>query len=222
MPGGLWRGTLMDCAAGEPQDFVTAMVSEDGRFRILAYSEQLLAGVLGTTGDLFDGTGTDFAPVGIQYFSGPTTDLFVQGRIDERQKLVGRWGTEWGNYGTFSFEYVGDNYERPTPLADLAGAWPLATNYLGQSHMGIWTVEPNGRFDGQDDIGCLYSGQFSLVDERYSILAVELGVTGCDLAGSYNGLALYEDLIDWWEKGMTVSVDDGTRALRIGLAIEAS
>lgn len=219
LPGGLWHGSLVDCANNTNYDSVIALVSEDGRFRIIDANGHVLAGGLGTTGNVFHGGGTDFAATGIEYFSGPTTSMFVEGTIAERDTWEGRWGTEWGFYGYFTFEYVGGIYERPTTLADLSGVWPLAVNYAGVPHEGAWTVEPDGRFDGQDDNGCLQSGQFSVVDERYSLFAVDVSVTGCDLAGSYTGLALYEDLVDLWEKSVTVSVDDGARVMRIGLAI---
>lgn len=219
MPGGIWLGSLVDCAYNVQYDEVIAMVSEDGRFRVLGANEHLLAGALQTEGNLFRGDGIDFAPTGLEYFSGPSTSLFVEGTIAEGETLQGRWGTEWGSYGYFDFVYVQQSYERTTMLADLSGAWSLAVNYSAMPHQGIWTIEPDGRFDGQDDAGCLQSGQFSLIDDRYSIFAVEFDVTGCDRAGSYSGLALYEDLVDWWEKSITVSADNGTRALRMGLAI---
>ncbi len=162
----------------------------------------------------------EFAPAGVEYFSGPTTNLFVEGLIAERQSIEGRWGTEWGSYGYFTLEYVQQSYERATPLAELAGAWPSYMNYLGKPVEGVWTIEADGQFSGQDEMGCLQTGQFSIIDERYSIVAVQLTLMGCELVGSYSGLAQLEDLVDWWDKGITVSVNDGARALRILLAIE--
>ena len=220
LPGGFWIGSLVDCANNLQHDFVTAMISEDGRFRMLADNEHLLAGELQTAGDLFMGVGIDFAPAGVEYFSGPTTNLFVEGLIAERQKLEGRWGTEWGHYGYFTFDYVQPSYERPTPLADLAGVWLSSATVMGMPVAGAWTIESDGRLNGQDERGCLYSGQFSLIDDRYSIVSAQVTVTACGFAGSYSGLAQREDLVDWWEKAITVSIDDGARALRVGLAIE--
>lgn len=220
LPGGIWQGSLVDCANKVQHDGVTAMVSEDGRFRILDEYEHLLAGVLQTTGDLFAGGGVDFATPGVEYFSGPTTHLWVDGRVAERQTLEGRWGTEWGFYGYFIFDYVQQSYARPTSLADLVGVWPVSATYLRNPVEGVWTIAPNGWFSGQDDLGCLQSGQFSLIDDRYNIVSVQLEVTDCELAGSYTGLATLQDLVDRWEKSITVSVDDGARALRIVLAIE--
>jgi len=218
LPGGIWQGTLVDCANDTRQELTTVMVSEDGRFRIIA-NEHLLAGSLQTSGDLFRGGGIDFAPPGVEYFSGPTTNLFVEGRIDERQVLEGRWGTEWGHYGYFTFYYDQQAYERPTSLADLAGVWPSYATHSGSPIEGVWTIEPDGRFNGQDALGCLQSGQFSLIDDRYSIVSVQLTILGCELAGSFSGLARREDLVDWWEHGINMSVDDGARAFRILLAV---
>lgn len=219
LPGGVWQGSLVDCENSVQHEGVTAMISEDGRFRIIAENEHLLAGEWQTTRDLFRGSGVDFAAAGVEYFSGPTTKLFVEGLVAERQSLTGRWGTEWGFYGYFSFDYAQQSYERPTSLADLAGVWPSYATLSGAPVEGSWTIEADGRFNGQDERGCLQSGQFSLIDDRYSIVSVQLTVMGCELAGSYNGLAQLEDLVDWWDTAVTVSVDDGAQALRILLII---
>ena len=215
LPGGIWQGSLVDCENNVQHDGVTAMISEDGRFRIIAENEHLLAGELQTTRDLFRGWGIDFAPAGVEYFSGPTTNLFVEGLVAERQSLTGRWGTDWGFYGYFTFDYVQQAYERPTSLADLAGVRSSYATLSGAPVEGSWTIEADGRFNGQDNRGCLQSGQFSLIDDRYSIVSVQLTVMACELAGSYGGLAQLEDLVDWWDTAITVSVDDGARALRI-------
>jgi hypothetical protein len=173
-----------------------------------------------TDGDLFLGIGVDIAPHGVEYFSGPTTSLFVQGAIAERQTLEGRWGTEWGDYGFFTFHYQQDLYERATPLEDLAGTWPSSTTYFGSPTDGEWVIKTDGSFSGSDERSCVQSGRFSLIDGRYSVVAVDLAVTGCDLAGTYKGLAHREDLVDWWEKSIILSVDDGNRALTYLLVVE--
>jgi len=220
LPGGIWKGTLIDCSTDIQHDNVAAMVSEDGRFRIITEDDHVLAGALATSGDSFNGSGLDFAPPGTEYFSGPSTEMFVTGRIAERQTFAGRWGTEWGGYGVFHFDYDREAHERATSLADLEGVWPSYATHLGSPVAGVWTVEADGRFSGQDELGCLQTGQFSLIEERYNIVSVELAVSGCALAGTYSGLARRDILVDWWEKGITVSVDDGSRALRILLAVE--
>jgi len=196
-----------------------AMISEDGRFRIIAEDGHLLTGVLQTTRDLFEGSGIDFAPAGAEYVFGPTTNLFVAGLVAERQTLEGRWGTEWGPWGYFTFDYMQQTYERATSLADLAGVWSSYASYAGNPAEGVWTIENDGRFSGQDNLGCLQSGQFSLVDDRYNIVSVQLTVSACEFAGTYSGLADLEDLADWWESLITVSVDNGATALRIQLVI---
>ena len=219
LPGGIWSGELFDCTFNGAI-FATAMITEDGRFHIVLGEGRLLTGTLGTTGNLVDGHGIDYARQGMEYFSGPFTGLFVQGSLLERQKLESRWGTEWGGYGYFDFDYRQQTYERPTPLADLAGAWSQGYVNFGNPVGGVWTVETDGSFTGQDEVGCLYSGQFSLIDERFSIVAVDVAVSACASAGTYAGLAYLEDLVDWYEKTITVSVDNGIQALHIGLSIE--
>ena len=216
LPGGVWYGSLIDCENNARYDYLTALVSEDGRFRVIGENGHLLSGSLQTDGDTFYGNGVDFAASGIEYFSGPTTALFVQGSVLERNVLEGRWGTEWGFYGYFSFIYGQETYEKPISLDLLAGVWP---SYYGESIEGVWTIEADGRFNGQDQSGCLQSGHLALIDDRFSMLEVELTVTGCELAGSYTGLAYREELVDWWDETITLSVDDGQQALRILLLL---
>ncbi len=216
-PGGIWRRWTFNCANNTFHDISLAIVTEDGRFRIIGADEHVLRGDLWMDGDTFDGFGVDFAPTGVEYFSGPTTSMFVAGNVRERELLEGRWGTEWGDYGYFGFDYKPSIYERATPLADLAGTWP--TDRAGGPAPGVWTIESDGRFEGQDDQGCLYAGQFYIIDDRFSVLDIDLSVTDCGLAGFYTGLAYYEKLVDWWDKGINVYVDDGQRALRIVMAL---
>lgn len=215
LPGGVWYGSLVDCENNVRYDDLTALVSEDGRFRIIAGYGHLLRGSLQTDGNTFYGSGVDFAAQGLEYFSGPTTGLFVQGSVVERSVFEGRWGTEWGFYGYFSFDYIQSIYDKPSSLDALAGVWP---SFYGDGIEGVWTIEPDGRFNGQDQSGCLQSGRFALIDDHFNMLEVELTVTGCDLSGSYTGLAYREDLVDWWDEAITVSVDSGQRGLHIGLA----
>jgi len=222
LPGGIWHGELVHCDGRVNADFVTAFVTEDGRFRIDAGDNHLLSGSIRVDGDTFDGNGVDFAATGTEYFSGPTTSLFVLGSVKERSELDGRWGTEWGSYGYFSFQYGEIAYNKPSSLEALAGVWPSIYNDYNagvDSVDGVWTIEPDGQFNGQDEKGCLHSGQFALIDDRYSLLEVELKIQGCDLAGSYTGLAYHEELADWWDEAITLSVDDGQRALRILLLL---
>ena len=216
LPGGIWYGLLLDCGAGIAYDYALALVGDDGTFRILGENGHLLTGTLSTSGDTFRGTGVDFAATGTEYFSGSTTNMFVEGVIAERQTLEGRWGTEWGSYGYFSFEFNPHAYFEPTSLKDLAAEW---STYTTEGVEGTWTVEADGRFSGEDQQGCLQTGQFSLIDSRFSLMAVEVTVTACGLAGRYSGLAFYQDLIDWWDAGITISIDDGARALRSLLVI---
>jgi hypothetical protein len=77
----------------------------------------------------------------------------------------------------------------------------------------------DGRGAGQDARGCLQSGQFALIDERYDLYEVAVTVLGCPLAGSYSGLASLREVYWGIRPGMTVSVDDGTHAFTISLEL---
>jgi len=61
LPGGLWSGSLDNCQNNVAHDYVTALVSEDGRFRIIGENGKLLWGTLHTDGDVFIGYGLVFA-----------------------------------------------------------------------------------------------------------------------------------------------------------------
>ena len=81
LPGGVWYGSLFDCENNTRYDYLKALVSEDGRIRIMAENGHLLRASLQMDGDTFYGIGVDFAASGVEYFSGPTTGLFVQGSV---------------------------------------------------------------------------------------------------------------------------------------------
>lgn len=220
MPGGIWQGTFANCARATENEVATAVVGEDGRFRIIDSNNHALVGAMKTDGNTFYGSGVDFVPHGGAYFSGSTTGMFVSGLIAERRESQGRWGTEWADYGFFRFDYMSNSYERPTPLEDLAGTWQSHVEYFGSPVEGEWQVLPDGSFSGNDTRGCQQRGLFSLIDDRYSLVAVDYVVSGCDLAGTYEGLAHRQDHVDSGARNITLYVDDGERAWTYSLLLK--
>jgi hypothetical protein len=213
-PDGVFRGTLVNCAQGDSSE-VLAMVSEDGRFRFMSadsqQSDHLLAGILRSDGSAIKGEGLDFAEQGREYFSGASTGLWIDGLIRKNGDFDGRWGTEWGDHGYFTFS-PDPGYPAPSSLEKLQGGWS-GWNHPDGADV-TWTIDGTGRIDGQDTTGCYHARQVALIDTRFSLYDIRLEISGCVLAGDFTGLAF------WQEGGMghvfDVSADDNSQnALRI-------
>jgi hypothetical protein len=105
-PDGVFTGTFVDCATGVHTP-VSAMVSEDGTFNIVSLGSpfeetvivNLLTGSLQTDGDSFQGSGRWFTAPGV------SASFWLDGVIEERTSIEGRWGNEWGGYGFFNLYY---------------------------------------------------------------------------------------------------------------------
>ena len=212
LPGGLWSGSVINCVTSARSDYAQAWVTEDGRFRIFGPDRLLLRGQLGTDGDTFSGSGREFAYSGAVDQS--STSLVTAGSIAERASLDGRWSTDTGFNGVIALHYDPGYHIQPSSFDELPGArstWILNSNVLG-----IWTIEPDGRFNGQDEVGCAQSGHFALIDARYNLYELEYTVVGCAGAGSYSGLATVGRDGLTGDRLLDISADDGNqRALRI-------
>jgi hypothetical protein len=190
-------------------NWINALATDDGRFRILDTHGHLLRGSMRVEGNDFRGWGIDFAAYGAEYYSGALTWLWVDGRVRGRSTLTGRWGTEWGDYGTFFFVY---RESAPAELGPLAGVWEVWEN-PSAAH-GVWTFDLSGRLEGQDDQGCFQNGRLTPVGDGSRLYAVELTVTRCSVAGSYRGLASRE--LGDWPQIVKISVDDSEASIDTG------
>jgi hypothetical protein len=225
--GGLYSGTLFDCAGGGTEE-VFAWVGEDGRFRFFPPFYALmggdgdaihhLAGSLRADGNRVQGTGLDFAPPGRNYFSGGATGLWVDGLVaagkslaldgsdlgvEDGQNLEGRWGTEWGDYGYFTLAKRGF---QDSSHPKVAGAWQGRS--LGHSQYVTWDMGADGLIKGQDIDGCEYTGQLRLIDSRFLVYELDLTVADCKVAGTYSGI-LHQLTGGMLGDILSVSVDDG-------------
>jgi hypothetical protein len=79
-----------------------------------------------------------------------------------------------------------------------------------------FSVQGGGSYDGQNALGCTSAGQFSIIDARFDLYAVQSTVSGCAIAGDYSGLAVVADLIAPNDT-MIFAVDNGTTAVLLGL-----
>ena len=134
---GIWAGFL---AGDDPiggSVWVSAIMTEDGRFRILQMpsggspnSSVQFSGVYELTGGLLSGSGVAFADAGSAWLDGTAvTDYAVSavvtwpaGNNVEGGTLTGTWNTDAGNTGGFELTYS-SYYNTPSDLGPLAGTW---------------------------------------------------------------------------------------------------
>jgi hypothetical protein len=213
LPGGLWYGTITSDTAMGAED-VIAMVSEDGEFRIITISLLQMSGILTVSGASATGDGRAFASPGGTWPDGSTVgDVEIAATVDERDTMSGAYSTSTNESGTFDLLYD-PLYERDSSLGLLTGMW-TAYDDFGNPDV-TFSVQGGGSFDGQNALGCTSAGQFSIIDARFDLYAVQSTVSGCAIAGDYSGLAVVADLIAPNDT-MIFAVDNGTTAVLLGL-----
>jgi hypothetical protein len=219
LPGGYWSGQFVDHAQAV-QGYMVALVSEDGRFQIQAYRyndnnlchnwDAELSGRMTTAGNSLNGSGRIFAIAPTLVDGTTAADLQIDGVVAERDSISGTWNASSGDSGCFQLGYDwGAEYETPSTLANLAGEW-TANHSAGSSRL---SVEADGSLSGSDRYGCIWTGHFGLIDERYSFYEFEAELQACDRAGRYTGLAWHTWGWDPGEFWLQVLADDGEQAL---------
>jgi hypothetical protein len=207
-PAGIWAGTLYDCSTGT-WTAAHALVSEDGRFRIFSTEQQigaaLLTGVIETDGDTFTTNSGLFFYSDFACSSCWATSMFATGFVRDRDRIEGRWGTEWGGYGFFTFDFRAIEYESANALNLLPGTWVIWLSGNNEPDLS-WTFDANGEINGVDMSGCVYTGQWDAVDSSLNLFDLGISVSGCSLDGYYAGMAT-------WSSGpfndiVYVSIDD--------------
>lgn len=213
LPGGLWFGTLtFDSAMGSEE--VIAMISEDGEFRFITDSPIQMSGVLTVSGTSASGDGRAFASPGGIWPDGSTVgDVEIAATVDQRSSISGAYSTSTNESGSFDLLYD-PLYERDSSLAMLTGMW-TAYDDLGNPEV-TFSIQGSGSFDGQNALGCTSAGQFSIIDARFDLFAVQSTVSGCAIAGDYSGLAVVADLLALNDV-MIFAVDNGTTTVLLGL-----
>ena len=213
LPGGLWYGTISSDSAMGSEDAI-AMISEDGEFRIITVSLIQMSGVLTVSGSSASGDGRAFASPGGIWLDGSTVgNVQINATVDQRNSISGAYSTSTSESGTFDLLYD-PLYERDSSLAMLTGLW-TAYDDFGNPEVSF-SIQAGGSFDGQNALGCMSDGQFSIIDARFDLYAVHSTVSGCAIAGNYSGLAVVADLVTLNDV-MIFAVDDGNRAVLLGL-----
>jgi hypothetical protein len=245
---GIWDGFLYGNDAAGGAVWVSALMTEDGRFRILQLpigvsprSSVLFGGGHQLTGGQLSGAGTAFANDGSTWLDGSVVTGYTvsavvawpTGNNSQGGTLTGTWNTDAGNTGGFELNY-NSWYHAPSELRPLVGNWSALLDpdgsypddagwdwpfveQLDPDRLATMTVLGDGAFSGTDVYGCEFSGQFGLIDTRFSMLSVDYQISGCERDGQYTGLA-WVSIYDtgWWSFGdtysgvtITVTADDG-------------
>jgi hypothetical protein len=133
----MWSGFLYDDEAVGGATWVSALMTEDGRFRILQlpnvgspHSSVLFRGGHELTGGLLSGAGTAFANDGSTWLDGSVvTDYTVSAAVAwptgngyQGGTLTGTWNTDAGDSGGFELNY-NSWYNAPSELGPLVGNW---------------------------------------------------------------------------------------------------
>lgn len=184
-PSGVWVGTSTSSGVTIA---IEGVVTEDGGGRFVDENgtQYVVSGFFGYDGDIGI-TFSLYAQFGYQFLDGSTSG---QGRIDgtavERSVISGSFSFASGESGTISMTYE-PIYDRDSSLAKLSGSW--------DDGFGIMTVDPDGSFFEQDQFGCVYNGQVSIIDAMFNAYRLTMTVSDCGLDnGDYDGIGVLADL----------------------------
>lgn len=192
-PAGIYSGIFFSTAASRPESrMVTGIVSEDSEIHLIVQptvSFSQYGGMVSVDGDALTGTMTEYLGARARWFGfDGVRSITLEGTVSERERLFGDYSGD--DQGTFGLDYS-DKYDRPSALDQVSGIW---TFDLGSSGGGVYNVtfdtDPIGQLFGTDTNGCIYSGEFEIVDSRFNAYAVSVTVSSCQpVEGGYTGLA---------------------------------
>lgn len=184
-PGGIWSGTLTSAGVTNAVDGVITENGE-GRFVDENGTRYVVTGI-GGSGNIRGVTFDIYAQDGYQFLDGSTigTGDFT-GTVVERSTFSGSFSFSTGESGSITMDYD-PIYDRDSSLAKLSGSWDEGP--------GVLVVDPDGSFFEQDQFGCIYDGQVSLIDAVFNAYRLTMTVSDCDLAnGDYTGIGVLVDL----------------------------
>lgn len=212
--GGFWTGSLTVDGVPGQQEFV-GISTDDGRFRFISTDTgSQFVGAVRAVGESVVGTGKGYAPTGFTWRDGSTvTNVSMSGTIRERAMFTGSWSSGTGESGRFSFVYDPD-YEKNSSLSLIAGVWTVYDDY--SNPFATFTIEPDGRFTGQNAVGCTSMGQISIVDTRFNVYDIRSTISSCAIAGDYTGLGALGKVANP-NDAFLFSVSNDQHALLLGL-----
>lgn len=185
-PGGIWYGFANNMTLGESYEVAGVSISS-GELRFIDSQGVQYHGSMQVSGNSFTASIRAIAPLGGSFINGGTVLTgTLNGTISQRSSLQGSYLMSSGERGTVSLLY--DNlYQRPSSMARVTGTWIDAST-------NTFSVDSSGRIFGQDSMGCVYSGNFRMIDTRYNAYRMDLDVSNCGAVnGSYSGLAAIDD-----------------------------
>lgn len=105
----------------------------------------------------------------------------ISGTVDEQKSIALTFSTSEGATGTISLTFNAA-YNRSSSLSLIAGTW---------LSIGLTiTVDDDGSVEGQDDDGCIFSGDISILDSEHNLYKTKVSVESCgEINGSYTGFA---------------------------------
>ncbi len=213
MVAGLWVGNMMDCGTLVSRP-VMALINEDGNFYIFSpnseASADLLAGTTQVYGDRVAGNGRYFYSDGYECAECWASFAGFEAIVDnDGDSMKATWSGDWTSYGYLNLEFDAVNYEG---VASATGSWTDWGPNYDEQHVH-WAVTGDGSVVGTDKRNCNYIGSMSTANPAYNLHLVSVSVEGCDLAGSFSGVATR--LSGPFNDRLLVSLNDGKqRSLR--------
>lgn len=183
--GGLWTGSS---SAGGMSIYIEGIITEDGEGRFVDENgtQYIVTSISGTDGDIRINFNA-YAQFGYVFLNGSTSGTgSITGTVREKSTFSGSFSFSTGESGTVSFDYD-SLYDRDSSLANIEGQW--------NEGFGIMVVDPDGSFFEQDQFGCVYNGQASIINPTYNAFRLTMTVSSCGSEnGSYQGLGVLADL----------------------------
>lgn len=213
-PSGIYTGSFTSTVTQpSPARQAIGVVSEDFDANFLL-AQQHYAGILVVDGISLSGVLIEYSGrQGVfNGFDGLTT-VSIDGEVTERDSMFGTYAGDTAE-GWFSLAYS-ETYEEGAPLELLAGIWSYSESSSGG---GVYTItveiDGGGRLFATDTAGCVFSGQLTAIDDRYSAYRVAINVSVCgEVDGDYSGLAFYQSA----NEVLHIGSDNGQFALAVQL-----
>jgi hypothetical protein len=192
-PAGIYFGQFTTTIGANPVSIdVTGIVSEQGQIQLLLPidTQRHYAGEIQADGAALTGTLTEYRG-SLGRFMGISAleSAMLSGTVSTADSLSGTYSSALDE-GRFLMEYL-PSYETGSSLDLMVGVWTFDMAAAGGAAYNVtWDIEANGAIFGTDTSGCVFSGNVSLIDNRYNAYRISVGVTSCGvLDGQFGGLA---------------------------------
>jgi hypothetical protein len=159
-------------------------IAPNGEFSVSISDSSVGLGHWSSSGTSFSGSAQILGTEMGQYSD--VSDLSMSGVYSAGYRIVGDYGIEEDDKGTFDFLANSALYRSRVSLAEIAGTYRVKTMVTGAS--GSLTLAESGSLSGSDAYGCAYAGELTLPDPQFNLLGFSITVTGCSSwNGSYRG-----------------------------------